>query len=106
MSQYGLLGKAALTSGAHTTLFAVPATGVNSATANVNFVNTGTSDALIRLAVATTATPTSADYVEYDFQLGPSEVLERTGLVCSPNERIIAYANVAGVTVRAHGFCE
>jgi len=102
----GRFGKASLTSGAYTNLYEAPATGIAHATANVNFVNTGTVNANIRLAISASgvSTPAAADFIEYDALLEPGEVLERTGIVMSPGERILAYASAAGVVARANGF--
>ena len=106
----GRLGKALLAANTDTTLYTAPAGTV--ATATVTLCNSSTSSANVRLAVATTATPASADFIEYEFVLGAAgvpgaiNILERTGIVLGPGEQLIVRANASGVAARAHGFEE
>lgn len=106
MAQSGKLGSASVSAASHTTVYQVPALGVSFATVNINLVNTGASAISTRLALGATANPSAADYIEYNFILQPGEVLERTGQVLSPGERVIVFSDLAGAVVRVHGIEE
>ena len=103
----GTMGAASLAAATNTTLYTVTSGKV--ATLNVNFVNTGSTQALVRLAVCATATPAAAEWVEYEARLAPAgsyengNVLERTALVVEGGKLIVAYSDNAGVTARVYG---
>lgn len=99
----GRLGKAALAANADTDVYTVPAGTV--ATANVNFCNRGSVAARVRLAVRNGAIG-NADYIEFDADVPPNGVLERTGLVLDAGEIVTVRANTNDVSVRVHGFEE
>lgn len=100
----GKLGNAALAITTDTTLYTTPAGIV--ATATVSLCNRGPSDVRVRLAVAAANAPTVAEYIEFDASLPAGGVLERTGVVCGPGEKIVVRADTANVSARAHGFEE
>lgn len=103
----GKLGSASLTPNTYTTIYTAPAEGITSVAANVNVVNRdATLTAKVRLAFGTSATPAAADFVEYDAQVPPGGILERSALVMSPGELVVAYADTANITVRVHGYEE
>lgn len=104
MAVSGLLGKSSLSATTNTTVYQVPASGVTSTVLNVNMVNTTSSAISVRLAISTVAAPAATDWIEYDFPLPAHETLERTAIVASPGERVVAYSSAAGITVRVHGF--
>lgn len=71
---------------------------------NVSMTNVSTSSVTIRLAMATTTTPGSAEWIEYDTVIAPKGVFERTGLVAGPGLNIVAYASAAAaVNVTVYG---
>lgn len=100
----GKLGAAALSANTDTTVYTVPSSTV--ATVNVNMCNRGTVATTVRLAVAATGSPGNSEFIEYEAILPPNGVLERTGIVCSAAERVVARAASADVSVRVHGFEE
>lgn len=106
----GRLGKALLAAATDTKLYTAPDGTV--ATATLSLCNTSSAPVAVRVAIATSATPTPADYIEFDVVLdvvgapSGSSVLERTGLVLSAGESIVVRAGAAGVVARAHGFEE
>lgn len=57
----------------------------------------------IRVAVATSGTPSAAEYIEYDAELLAKGVLERTGIVLAANQRIVVYASATDVTAVVYG---
>lgn len=97
----GLLGQAALAATTNTTVYTVPATTFTVFTVNV--LNRGTTAVAIRIALAAAATPTTAEYIEYDVQVGANGVLERTGLMMDAGKRLVVYASNANVSVNAFG---
>jgi len=77
--------------GTNTTLYTVP-TGYYSVF-NVSLTNTSTSPVTFRLALATSATPSAADYIEYDTTIIAKGVFERTGLVAGPGLLVVCVAS-------------
>lgn len=97
----GLLGQNALAAATYTTVYTVPADTFT--VFSVNILNRGTTTATVRIALAAGATPTSAEFIEYDVSVGASGVLERTGLMMNAGKRLVVYANTANVSVSAFG---
>lgn len=97
----GILGQAALTAATNTTIYTVPATTFT--VFSVSVLNRGTTTASVRIALASAATPTNAEYIEYDAQIGPNGVLERTGLMMNAGKLLVVYASNANVSVSAFG---
>ena len=100
----GILGQATPVAATLTTVYTVPAAKV--ATFNVSIVNTSAVQVLVRLAIASTNTPTASEYIEYDTLLGVNEIIERTGIVANAAEKVIIYASIAGVSVSVYGYEE
>ena len=90
----GRLGTANITTTADTTAYTVPA--ATFSVVSVNIVNRSSSaSAQIRIAVATSATPGPAEYIEYDASLVANGVLERTGIVMKTGELIVVQTPTA-----------
>lgn len=100
----GVLGQSSLAAATNTSVYTVPASKI--ATFNVSVVNTSNTFALVRLAIASSGTPAAADYIEYDTVLGPKNVLERAGMVAQAAEIVVAYSDVANVSVTVYGYEE
>jgi len=84
----GRLGTANITTTSDTTVYTVPL--ATFSVVSVNVVNRSSSAAAqIRIAVATSATPAPAEYIEYDASLVANGVLERTGIVMKAGEIIV-----------------
>lgn len=98
----GLLGKAALAANMDTVLYTGAANEVT--TASVSFCNTGATSATIRLALGASTSASKGDYLVYELALPVGGFFERTGIVLSAGENLIARASTASVDVRAHGF--
>lgn len=99
-----ILGQAAPAAVTNTTVYTVPP--ATTAVFNVSMVNTAGTPAMVRLALAAAATPTSSEYIEYDTLLPPNEVLERGGLVAQAAKLVVAYSSIAGVSVSVYGYEE
>ena len=84
----GRLGTANITSTADTTVYTVPASTFS--VISVNIVNRSSSaSAQIRIAVSSSATPATAEYIEYDSALVANGVLERTGIVMDAGKYLV-----------------
>jgi len=98
----GILGtQTSLTANALTTIFTVPADVV--AYVNFNVVNTNATPVNVRIALAAAATPTAAEYIEYNAKIAGFGVLERTGIALQATKRIVAFADTAGVSISVYG---
>jgi hypothetical protein len=98
----GLLGQAALSAATNTSVYVVPATTFT--VFSVSVLNRGSTTVAIRLALSASATtPTTAEYIEYDVQIAPNGVLERTGLMMNAAKYLVVYASNANVSVSAYG---
>ncbi len=100
----GTLGQADLSAATNTTVYTVPSAKV--ATFTVNVVNRAATSTLVRLAIASTSTPGNSEWIEYDALLSGNQVLERTGLVASAAENLVAYSSAANVSVNVYGYEE
>lgn len=97
----GILGQASLTAGTNSTIYTVPATTFS--IVSVHICNRGTTTATVRLALASSATPTNGEYIEFDAQLDTYGTLERTGIVMNAGKLLVAYSNSSNVSVTAFG---
>lgn len=100
----GTLGQAAPSALTNTSVYTVPASKV--ATVNINVVNRGSEEVLVRLAIAATSTPTNSEYIEYDVLILPNDVLERSALVMSAGKQVVVYASTANTSINVYGFEE
>lgn len=100
----GLLGTADLSATTNTVIFTGTASTVT--TCNVSVCNRNSSTITFRLAYedGSSGTPSNDEYFEYDVSLGPNDSYERTGIVVTAGDSIIAYASGTGVSVQAWGF--
>jgi hypothetical protein len=71
--------------------------------ATVSVVNRGVGAALIRIAVASSATPSDAEWLEYDVSLSPKGVLERTGIVMDTGKLLVVRSSAASVNAVVYG---
>jgi len=94
----GRLGVANITTTADTTVYTVPA--ATFSVVSINVVNRSSSaSAQIRIAVASSATPSLAEYIEYDSALVANGVLERTGIVMDAAKLIVVQTPTATPTL-------
>ena len=97
----GRLGIADLAAITNTTLYTVP-TGYFTV-ATVSVCNRSNQIMAIRIAVSSTATPTASEWIEFDCEIYPKGVLERTGLVIGAGQNIVLYSSTANVSAVAFG---
>ena len=98
----GRLGTADLSAISLTTVYG-PVDAATFTVATVSVVNRGAGAALIRIALASSASPTDAEWLEYDVSLSPKGVIERTGIVMKTGERIVVRSSAIGVGAVVYG---
>jgi hypothetical protein len=100
----GRLGIQNLSATTYTDLYTVP---VDTFTvASISLCNRSGTNISVRVAVTTTAgptTPVDSEFIEYDVVIAPKGVLERTGLVLKTGEIISVYASTTGISAVAMG---
>lgn len=97
----GRLGTADIGATTNTTLYTVPATTFS--VVAVNLCNRTASTITVRLAIASSGTPTDSEWIEYGTSIPANSVLERTGLVLDTGKTIVAYASTTGITGMVYG---
>jgi len=102
----GILGKADLALATDTIVYAVPTNPVTVATVNVSLCNRTAAAITVNLAIAAIVTPTTSEYLEFGVSIPANGVLERTGVVISSGDNVVANAAAAGVTCIVTGFEE
>lgn len=86
-----------------TIVYTVPAN-CRYAEITLNMLNPGINDATVQLALALTDIPAAGEYIEKGAILPANGgILERTGIVCSPGERIVVRSSQASNVVRVSG---
>lgn len=92
----GRLAANNLSSATVTTIYTAP---VDTYTvAQISICNRGTATTNISLALADTDTPAAGEYIEFETALLAKNVLERTGVVLAPGQKIVALSSLANVS--------
>jgi len=97
----GRLGAADLSSATNTSLYTCPSD--TFAVISVSLCNRANQACNIRMAVANAATPTNAEWIEFDTELLGKGVLERTGIVMDAGKILVVYSNQANISAVAFG---
>ena len=102
----GILGSADLAATTYTGIYLVPEDTFSVVT--VSIVNKNSTSITVRLAVAKTdptgaTIPAADDYLEYETEILPNGVLERTGLVIDASRQIYARSSSANTGVMVYG---
>lgn len=97
----GLLGQSALSATTNTTVYTVPTSYF--AVFGISVCNRGSTTVTVRMSISASATPTNAEYLEFDAQIGPQGVLERTGLMAGAGKQIVLYTSGTSVSVSVFG---
>lgn len=101
----GRLGAQNLSATTNTTLYSGPASGYVG-TVTVSLCNRNTTPVRVRLAVATTSNPSTAEWLWYDKLVPGNEAVERTGLVIDDGKQIVVYSDTANISAVAMGYEE
>lgn len=97
----GRLGAADLSAGTLTSVYTVP---VDTFTVvSLSLCNRGNQATNVRVAVAAAATPTNAEWIEFDTELLGHGVLERTGIVMDAGKILVVWSTSANVSAVAMG---
>ena len=97
----GRLGTANLAAATNTTVYTVP--GTTFAVVTVSICNRTNTAITCRVALSTTTTPAADEWIEYDTEILPKGVLERTGLVMQASLNLVVWSSNALVTAVAMG---
>jgi hypothetical protein len=102
----GILGSADLAATTYTGIYLVPADTFSVVT--VSICNKNATSITVRLAVAKTdplgvTIPAADDYLEYETEILPNGVLERTGLVIDASRQVYARSSAANTAVMVYG---
>ena len=97
----GRLGTANLAAATNTTVYTVP--GTTFAVVTVSICNRTNTAITCRMALSTSTTPAADEWIEYDTEILPKGVLERTGLVMQASLNLVVWSSNALVTAVAMG---
>jgi len=100
----GILGSTDLAATSYTEFYEVPAD--NFAVVTIAFTNKNATSITVRLAAtkpANASTPEADDYLEYDAEILPGGVLERTGVVLEAGRRLYARSSAANTVAMVYG---
>jgi hypothetical protein len=100
----GTLAQSSPAAATNTTVYTVPAGTVGSI--SICACNRTYTEVRVNIAIAALATPTDAEYIEFNTSIPPYGVLERTGLVVSSNKRIVVFVSTADVSINIYGYEE
>lgn len=97
----GRLAGSDLAGGTVTTVYTCP---VDTYTvASVSVCNRGTQPTVFNLSISDTDTPTPGEYLEFETELLPKNILERTGLVLGAGQKIVVRSSQSNISVVAFG---
>lgn len=98
----GRLGAVDLTAATDTLLYTVPAGTFT--VASVSIVNRSNAAVTLRVGISnSTTTMSTTDFIEFETELLPKGVLERTGLVMDAGKSLLVRSSTANVTAMAFG---
>jgi hypothetical protein len=100
----GILASETLTATTYTSIYGPPADTFSVVT--VNICNKNATSIQVRLAMATNGspgTPVAGEYIEYQTEILPNGVLERSGVVIQNGRTIYAYSTQANTDVVVYG---
>lgn len=97
----GRLAASDLSAATLTTVYECPADTYTVAT--ISICNRGAASTSISLAIADLASPTNGEYVEFEIDLLSKNVLERTGVVLSAGQKIVALSSQASTSAVVFG---
>lgn len=97
----GRLGAQNLAAASNTTVYTCPVD--TFAVVTINLTNRSNTSRNVRIAVSTTTSPSTSEYIEYDVELLGNGVLERTGIVLSAGQNIVCFSNSTDTNAVVYG---
>lgn len=99
----GVLGSATLTAATYTQIYTVPAD--NFAVVTVSICNKNATSINVRIALAKpgASLPVAGDYLEYETEIVPNGVLERSGIVLEADRKVFLRSSDADTDVTVMG---
>jgi hypothetical protein len=99
----GVLGSADLAATTYTNIYDVP--DGNFSVVSVSICNKNATSVTVRLALAKPgqSLPQADDYIEYETEILPNGVLERTGVVLEADRKVFARSSATQTTVVVYG---
>jgi len=98
----GILGQSAPSATTLTTVYTVPSS--THSVANINVLNRSASAPVdVRIALSATASPTSAEYIEYDVTIPAKGVIERTAISLQAGKNIVVYCSTGDTSISVYG---
>ena len=97
----GILGQFAPSAATNTTVYTCPAT--TFAVASISICNRNATGITARLGLSATATPGTAEWLEFGVTIPANSVLERTGLVVDAGKNLVVWASGTGASAVAYG---
>ena len=102
MAINGILASETLAAETYTPIYGPPADTFSVVTINV--LNKNSTPITVRIAMATDPDlPAAGEYIEYNIEVLPNGVLERTGIVIQNGRTIYAYSTSANTDVVVYG---
>ena len=99
----GIMGRIDMPAATWQTLVSAPSAGRMKAV-TVNITNRNITSTQVRLCIASNpVSPAAGDYIEYNYLLAASSVLERTGILIDSGKGVGVYTSTTGVSAVAHG---
>lgn len=92
----GRLAASDLSAATLTTVYTTPTDTYS--VASLSICNRGLATATISIALADTDTPLNGEYIEYQTDLLPKNILERTGIVLAADQRIVVLSSTSSVS--------
>tara|TARA_B100001113_G_C21038452_1_gene591224 strand:+ start:286 stop:606 length:321 start_codon:yes stop_codon:yes gene_type:complete len=98
----GILGQSAPSATTNTSVYTVPANTLS--VVNVSVLNRSASaTADVRIALASGASPSNGEYIEYDITVPPKGIIERTGLALQAGKVVVVYSSTNDTSVTVTG---
>ena len=97
----GRLAVVAIPATTNTTVYTVP-TGFYTV-CNISLTNRNTTAVRVRVAMASSSTPSLQEWLEFDTVIIPNGVFERTGLVMNAAINIVVYSDTANLGCTVYG---
>ena len=98
----GILGQSAPSGSSNTTVYTVPSSILS--VVNVMCINRSASNPVnVRIALSSSSSPSTNEWIEYDVTVPPKGVVERTGMALQAGKRVVVYMSTSDSSVTVTG---